>query len=150
MTPAYLSSKLGGGVVLWILIAPLTLLPILIVFWSIASRISPRKNEKVRYPGKPIENYITFRDPKARATYWGRNKVPMETFHEMYFDGTVDFNGDPLEVMEYRHDWANFRFTASLFRFFLMGMVPEMIMHTRSQGKFSAHVTVSHVHIQRR
>ncbi len=58
----------------------------------------------------------------------------METFHEMYFDGNVDFNGDALDVMEYRHDWANFRFTLSLFWFFLTGMIPEMIMHTRSQG----------------
>ena len=53
----------------------------------------------------------------------------------MYFDGAVDFKGDALEVMEYRHDWANFRFTISLFRFFLTGMIPEMLMHTRSQGE---------------
>ena len=58
----------------------------------------------------------------------------METFHEMYFDGAVDFKGDALDVMEYRHDWANFKFTFSLFRFFLTGMIPEVIMHTRSQG----------------
>ena len=58
----------------------------------------------------------------------------METFHEMYFDGAVDFKGDCLEVMEYRHDWANFSFTVSLIRFFLTGMIPEVIMHTRSQG----------------
>ena len=61
----------------------------------------------------------------------------METFHEMYFDGQVDFNGDALEIMEYRHDWANFSFTAGLFRYFLTGMMPEVIMHTRSQGLLS-------------
>ena len=59
----------------------------------------------------------------------------METFHEMYFDGAVDFKGDALEVMEYRHDWANFRMTLSLYHFFLTGMIPEMLMHTRSQGR---------------
>ena len=58
----------------------------------------------------------------------------METFHEMYFDGQVDFKSDALESLEYRHDWASFGFTASLFRFFLTGTVPEAIMHTRSQG----------------
>jgi len=58
----------------------------------------------------------------------------METFYEMYFDGNVDFNGDALDIMEYRHDWANFRFTVRLFWFFLTGMIPEVIMHTRSQG----------------
>lgn len=61
----------------------------------------------------------------------------METFHEMYFDGDVDFNGDCLEVMELRHDWANFRFTIGLIKYFFLGMIPELIMHTRSQGKFS-------------
>ena len=66
--------------------------------------------------------------------YHGKSKIPIETFHEMYFDGAVDFKGDALEVLEYRHDWANFRFTISLFRFFLTGMMPEVIMHTRSQG----------------
>jgi hypothetical protein len=53
----------------------------------------------------------------------------------MYFDGDVDFKGDALEVLEYRHDWASFRFTFGLFKFFLTGMMPEVIMHTRSQGK---------------
>lgn len=59
----------------------------------------------------------------------------METFHELYFDGKVDFKGDALETMEYRHDWANWKFTLSLFRYFFTGMIPEVIMHTRSQGK---------------
>jgi hypothetical protein len=60
----------------------------------------------------------------------------METFHEMYFDQKVDFKGDCLEMMEYRHDWASFRFTLSLFKFFFTGMIPEVIMHTRSQGLY--------------
>jgi hypothetical protein len=58
----------------------------------------------------------------------------METFHEKYFDGQVDFKGDCLEIMEYRHDWASFRFTISLMWFFVTGMMPEVILHTRSQG----------------
>jgi hypothetical protein len=60
----------------------------------------------------------------------------METFHNMYFDGEVDFNGDALEVMEYRHDWASFRFTLSLFKFVFFQFAPEVIMHTRSQGTY--------------
>ena len=73
--------------------------------------------------------------------YRGKNKIPMETFHEMYFGGKVAFKGDALEIMEYRHDWANFNFTWSLFRFFFTGMIPEVLMHTRSQGMlFPVHV----------
>lgn len=53
----------------------------------------------------------------------------------MYFDEKVDFKGDCLDVMEYRHDWASFRFTLSLFKFFFTGMIPEVIWHSRSQDE---------------
>lgn len=113
----------------------ITAIPILMAFWTIASGFTPRKNEKAKFPGAPIEHYLTFHKESDRAKYHGRSKIPMETFHEMYFAGDVSFNGDALEVMEYRHDWANFRFTLSLFWFFLTGMMPEVIMHTRSQDE---------------
>lgn len=108
------------------------------VFWYVASTISPRINEKAKFSGKPIQNYLHFHEEKDRAKYFGRHKIPMETFHEMYFDGKVDFKGDALEMMEYRHDWASFKFTLSLFRFFFTGMIPELLLHNRSQGTFDA------------
>ena len=132
--PAYFARQVGGGIFTWIFFALFSSIPILVTFWYVASTISPRKNEKVRYPGRPVEHYLQFHREKDRAKYHGKAKIPMETFHEMYFDGEVDFKGDCLDVMEYRHDWANFRFTFSLFRFFLTGMMPEVIMHSRSQG----------------
>ncbi len=135
--PAYLTWKLGGGLFTWLFFALITAIPVLMAFWTIASSISPRKNEKARYPGAPVEHYLTFKNPADKAKYRGRNRIPMETFHEMYFDGAVDFNGDALETMEYRHDWASFRFTLSLFWFFFTGMIPEVLMHTRSQGEHS-------------
>ena len=95
---------------------------------------SPRKNEKARFPGRPVEHYLTFKNPEDKLKYSGKNKIPMETFHEMYFNEEVDFNGDALDVMEYRHDWASFRFTYGLIKFFVTGMIPEVLMHTRSQG----------------
>ena len=110
-------------------------LPILASWWLTISAISPRKTEKARFPGRPVEYYLEFKKESDRQKYRGSNKISMETFHEMYFDGDVEFKGDCLEVMEYRHDWASFRFTLSLIRFFLLGFLPEMIMHTRSQGK---------------
>lgn len=132
--PAYFARQVGGGLLTWIFFAILTFIPILMTFWYLASATTPRKNEKARYPGRPVEHYLHFKDEKDRARYRGKAKIPMETFHEMYFDGKVDFKGDALDVMEYRHDWANFKFTLGLFRFFLTGMMPEVIMHTRSQG----------------
>jgi cyclopropane fatty-acyl-phospholipid synthase-like methyltransferase len=133
--PLYMSWKVGGGLKTTLFFALFTTLPLLGAFWLIASSMSPRKNEKARLPGRGVEHYLTFKNPADKAKYQGRNKIPMETFHEMYFDGDVDFNGDALEVLEYRHDWANFRFTLGLIKYFLTGMMPEVIMHTRSQDE---------------
>jgi hypothetical protein len=135
LVPLYFSWKVGGGWKTWVFFALITSIPILAAFWTVASSISPRKNEKAIYPGRPVEDYLHFVNEKDRIKYHGKSKIPMETFHEMYFDGAVDFKGDALEIMEYRHDWASFRFTWSLYRFFLTGMMPEMLMHTRSQGQ---------------
>ncbi|KAL8826970.1 MAG: hypothetical protein Q9191_003476 [Dirinaria sp. TL-2023a] len=135
LVPGYLARKVGGGIFTWIVFALLTTVPILMIFWGISSTISPRKNEKARYPGRSVEHYLQFHEEKDRAKYRGKSKIPMETFYEMYFDGAVDFKGDALETLEYRHDWANFRFTLSVFRFFFTGMIPEVIMHTRSQDE---------------
>jgi len=133
--PLYCSWKIGGGLKTAIFFAVFTSIPILATFWSVVSRLTPRKNEKVKYPGRPVEHYLTFHKDVDRMKYRGKNKIPIWTFFEMYFDGDVDFNGDCLEVLEYRHDWASFGFTIALFKFFLTGMMPEVIMHTRSQGR---------------
>jgi cyclopropane fatty-acyl-phospholipid synthase-like methyltransferase len=135
ITPWWLARQLNGGFYTTIFVALLTSIPILIAFWYVSSSISPRKNEKARYPGLPVEHYLQFRNAKDQHKYHGKNKIPMETFHEMYFDEKVDIKGDCLEAMEYRQDWANFRFTWSLFKFVFTGFAPEMIMHTRSQDE---------------
>ncbi|KAH6967962.1 S-adenosyl-L-methionine-dependent methyltransferase [Ilyonectria sp. MPI-CAGE-AT-0026] len=135
MGPLSLSWSMGAGYITAIFLAVLVDLPLLGAYWLVVSTISPRKNEKARFPGRPIESYLDFKKESDRLKYRGRNKIPMETFHEMYFDGDVDFKGDVLEVMEYRHDWASFRFTIGLIKFFLFGMMPEVLMHTRSQDE---------------
>ncbi|KAF2083853.1 S-adenosyl-L-methionine-dependent methyltransferase [Saccharata proteae CBS 121410] len=133
--PFYLMWKVGGGFYTYIFFFALCAIPILMAFWTIASSMGPRKNEKAKFPGKPIEHYLTFHKEEDRDKYFGKNKIPMHSFHERYFDGEVDFNGDALEILEYRHDWATFRFTLGLFWYFLTGMMPEVIMHTRSQDE---------------
>lgn len=130
----YLAWKIGGGWKTTLFFGIITFFPILIPFWHLASRLGPRRNDKVQLPGRPIEHYLTFKNAADRDTYKGRNKIPIETFHNMYFDGDVDFNGDALEVLEYRHDWATFHFTISLYKFFVFQFIPEVIMHSRSQG----------------
>jgi hypothetical protein len=135
--PLYMSWKVGGGFKTTIFFGLLTSIPILVGFWTVFSSFSPRRNEKAKFPGRPVEHYLTFKKDEDKLKYSGKNKIPMETFHNMYFDGDVDFNGDALEVLEYRHDWASFRFTISLFKYVFFNFAPEVIMHTRSQGKFN-------------
>ncbi|DAA73935.1 TPA_exp: Uncharacterized protein A8136_3921 [Trichophyton benhamiae CBS 112371] len=135
LIPAYLARQVSGGLWTTLFFAIFTSIPILMAYWTVASTISPRKNEKAKYPGRPVEYYLNFLSEHDRAKYHGKSKIPMETFHEMYFDGQVDFKGDALEMLEYRHDWAQFKFTWSLYKYFLTGMMPEVIMHTRSQDE---------------
>jgi len=130
-----MARQLHGGLLTTLFFAIFTTIPILMAYWTVASSFSPRKNEKARYAGKSIDTYLTFHKDEDKDKYYGRNKIPMETFHEKYFAGEVDVKGDMLDVLEYRHDWASFRFTLSLFWFFLTGMLPEVIMHTRNQDE---------------
>lgn len=132
--PYYFTKKVGGGIKTFIFFFLSFILPILMTYWTLASTYSPRLNDKCKLPGRPIEHYLTFHDERLVKKYQGK-KIPMETFHELYFANKVSFNGDALDVLEYRHDWAQFSFTLSLFKFFLLGMIPEVIMHSRSQDE---------------
>ncbi|TLD09451.1 hypothetical protein PspLS_12025 [Pyricularia sp. CBS 133598] len=135
LVPTGIAWKLGGGFKTTVLLGLLTTFPILVAFWAVASSTSPRTNDRVRHPGLPVEHYVTFHKEEDRVKYRGRNKVPMETFMRKYFDGDADFNGDVLEVLEYRHDWANFRFTWELFRFILVTFATDVLVHSRSQDE---------------
>ncbi|ODV87075.1 hypothetical protein CANARDRAFT_5632 [[Candida] arabinofermentans NRRL YB-2248] len=133
--PYYITSKLGGGKFTYAFFLILTFFPVLMAWWTVLSTYSPRLNETVKLPNRGVEFYLEFHDPELAAKYKGNKKIPMETFHELYFANKVSFKGDALDVMEYRHDWAQFSFTLNLFRFFLLGFIPEVIMHTKSQDE---------------
>lgn len=134
--PLIVTRQFHAGFKTFLFLAVVLFIPILTSFWSVFSTLSPRINTKAKYPNRGVEYYLDFKDPADREKYSGVNgKIPMETFHEMYFDGKVEFKGDALDILEYRHDWASFRFTISLYRYFLTGMIPEVIMHTRSQDE---------------
>ena len=134
IVPYYLKYKIGGGSKTFVFFALLTTVPILVGYWALLSLISPRINEKAKLPGKPISNYLRFRNPEDEAKYKAKGKIPVEVFYEMYFNSEVDMKGDMLDVLEYRHDWATFNFTVGVFRHFLLGFLPEMLIHSRSQG----------------
>jgi hypothetical protein len=62
-------------------------------YWALMSVYGSRRNEKVVLPGKDIEEYITVKDPELKKVYKGKEKIPMQLFHDSYFDGKIDFNG---------------------------------------------------------
>ena len=133
--PYFVKSKLGGGKWTFLFLLTVSALPILVAYWSVVSTFAPRLNEKAKLPNRGVEYYLNFHEKEDAEKYKGRSKIPMETFHEMYFAGKVSFRGDCLEALEFRHDWASFRFTISLFKFFLFGMMPEVLVHSRSQDE---------------
>ena len=45
------------------------------------------------------------------------------------------FLGDVLDIMEQRHDWASFALTPEHFKYVLTQMIPEVIMHSKSQDE---------------
>lgn len=82
----------GGFYTYWFMFA-LCGVPVAIGYWTLMSTYGPRKNEKVTLPGKPLEEYIELKDPDLKRLYGGDNKIPMQVFHEAYFDGKAEFKG---------------------------------------------------------
>jgi len=67
--------------------------------------------------------------------YKGKEKIPMQLFHDAYFEGKIDFKGDVLEIMEQRHDWAKMCFTWELFKYVFTVFVPSVVIHSQSQDE---------------
>ncbi|WVR03754.1 hypothetical protein IAU60_000749 [Kwoniella sp. DSM 27419] len=108
--------------------------PLAVGYWTFKSKFGSRLNEKVAFPGKPTSHYITIKDDKLKKYNEGK-KIPMQIFHDAYFANKIDFNGDVLEVMEYRHDWASFEFTAELFKYVFLHLIPDVVIHSQSQDE---------------
>ncbi|KAI0168281.1 cyclopropane-fatty-acyl-phospholipid synthase [Pestalotiopsis sp. NC0098] len=132
--PVALAWFLGGGFWTSLFFFVVLFVPILVSVWYVTSRNSPRIDNKAKLPGRPIEEYLTFKKSEDKARYnTSSTKIPMEDFIEKYLDGEVDFNGDALDILEYRHDWASWAFTWNLFKFIFAGFGKSVLFHTREQ-----------------
>ena len=83
----------GGFKTYWFLVALLGL-PVTVSYWTVMSIYGRRKNTKVALPDKNIEEYITIHDAELKLQFKGQNKIPMQVFHDAFFEGKIDFNGD--------------------------------------------------------
>ncbi|KAH7097564.1 sphingolipid C9-methyltransferase [Auriculariales sp. MPI-PUGE-AT-0066] len=125
-----------GGFWTYVFLLIITGWPTAISYWYIMSRIGARKNTKVPLPGRPITDYIDFKDPELTAQYGvPGKKIPIQVAHDAYFDGKLDFKGDVLDVLEQRHDWASFAFTFEHFKYVLTRLIPDVLFHTQSQDE---------------
>ncbi|CAG7942569.1 unnamed protein product [Penicillium nalgiovense] len=131
--PAVIAYLLGGGMKATIFLGLITTVPILVGYWTWTSSCSSRMTDKGKLPGRPIEEYLKFKNETDRAKWHGKRRVPMQTFCEMYLDGVVDFNGDTLDILEYRHDWAHFGFTWDLFKYIFLTFARDVLLHTKDQ-----------------
>ncbi|KAG7192394.1 Sphingolipid C9-methyltransferase [Scheffersomyces spartinae] len=138
--PYLVVRQVGLGWKSWLFLTVVLALPLMMAYWTLVSKFSPRLNEKVTLPGRPISYYLKYHDAELKAKYETSNngqgrKIPMETFIEAYISGKVTCVGDCLDTLEFRHDWCTFEFTLGLFKYFLLEMIPEVIFHSKSQDE---------------
>jgi sphingolipid C9-methyltransferase len=77
----------------WILVAVFGL-PVSIAYWALMSRIGGRVNEKCILPGKGLQGYVEIKDAELRKKYPASGKMPMQVFHDAYFEGKIEFKGE--------------------------------------------------------
>ena len=82
-----------GGFKTYLFLVAILGVPVTIAYWYLMSVYGPRKNERVAFPGKDIEEYITIREPSLKAKYNGKEKIPMQEFYDAYFEGQIDIKG---------------------------------------------------------
>lgn len=82
-------------------------------------------------PAKTLE-YLEFKDKSLDEKY--RNQtIPADTLHELYIDGQVAFKKDMLECFKHREEFMNFRLTTNHLRYFLGMLLPDGLIHSKSQ-----------------
>ncbi|KAF9504272.1 hypothetical protein BS47DRAFT_1386281 [Hydnum rufescens UP504] len=125
----------GGFYTYWFLFLLLGI-PVTITYWTIMSHYGSRKNTKVTLPGKPASDYYTIKDADLKHQYgYTADRIPMQIFHDAYFEGKIDIKGDVLEALESRFDWASFGFTVELFKYVFFNFIPDVIFHTQAQDE---------------
>jgi hypothetical protein len=137
VVPLAITLLLGISLAWFPLIFVLAALPTFAGYnYTVAHYAVPVRPQK-GLPGRNIEEYLTIKDSGLKAKYNGKNKIPIETFFEAYFDGSIDMKegADMLEVLEQRFDWARFNFTLSQAKFFLTQWIPETIWHSKKQDE---------------
>lgn len=113
--------------------------PIAILYWTLNSIFPNQNPNEVQLPRNKPSSYFLIKDSKLAQEFDadkpGTKRIPMQTWHDAYFDGKIELKRDMLEVLEYRHDWAAFHMTPALFKYVVTRLIPEVLLHTTSQDE---------------
>ncbi|PLW37457.1 hypothetical protein PCANC_02750 [Puccinia coronata f. sp. avenae] len=124
-----------GHIVLAVILAP----AVIITYWTLNSIFASQITNQVALPNHKQSSYFIFKDAKLAQAYNtdnpGSKKIPMQVWHDAYFEGKIEIKRDMMELLEYRHDWAAFHMTPELFKYVVTRLIPEVILHTTSQDE---------------
>lgn len=92
------------------------------------SRIGGNIRDNGVLPGKPLEEYLEFKDEELALKYSGKNgagkKIPLQEFYDAYFDSKIEVKGEPCF-----HSLSHFEFGGVA----LVGSVPlELVICTKN------------------
>lgn len=62
--PYLIIRVIGASIKTWFFFLAITVIPTMMTYWTILSAHSPRLNEKVKYPNRPILHYLEFHKPE--------------------------------------------------------------------------------------
>lgn len=70
-------------------------LPVTVAYWQIMSVYGSPVRDNIKLPGKPVTDYIDFKDPELKKEYaLTGKKIPMQIAYDAYFDQKLDFKGE--------------------------------------------------------
>ncbi len=80
-------------------------------------------------------DFIVTRTPAMGNKYAKGKRPAFSEFVEDYIAGRVDVQGDFATFMELRNDYFDFRLTSRHVKFFFSRMIPEVLIHSKSQDE---------------
>lgn len=79
----------------YLFLALLCGIPVTVAYWQIMSLYGAHTRDNIKLPGRPITDYIDFKDPQLKQEYaLTGKKIPMQIAYDAYFDQKLDFKGE--------------------------------------------------------
>jgi sphingolipid C9-methyltransferase len=83
---------------------------------------------------KRLTDHVVFHD-KALAKKYAKDRIPMATLYEAYFDGALDIPGDIYGLLRDRNLFVKYTLTPRHLKWAVTNFVPEVAIHSKSQDE---------------